>query len=87
MPDSTFRVWLGGKQDPHTDFIAGAVRVTVVRRHRAWWLVVPVPAQGHRDRRAGGPQVSVWLHHQDCLVGKCSAHHSSVLALEELSEE
>ena len=34
-----------------------------------------------------GVQVSVWLHHQDCLVCKCSAHQSSVLALDELSEE
>ena len=50
----------------------------MVRRQRAWRLVLPVPAQRHRDRRPRSPHVGVRLHEQDRLVNKSLTHYKSM---------
>jgi hypothetical protein len=69
MPDLRLCVRLGREQDPHSQLAALFVRADPVRRQRARRLVIPVPAQRHRNRRPRIPDIGIRLHHQDRLKG------------------
>jgi hypothetical protein len=79
-PDLRLCVRLGREQDPHAQLAADFVRAHAMRRQRAWRLVIPVPAQRHRNRRPRSPDVTIRLHHQDRFMSKGLAHNPSMRA-------
>jgi ABC-type branched-subunit amino acid transport system substrate-binding protein len=67
----------GAAVDEGLPFVCSSARpvdVHAVRRQRTWRLVIPVPAQRHRDGRAGRPLVRFRLQLQNCFVGKRLTH-------------
>jgi hypothetical protein len=62
MPDLAFCVRLGREQDPYAQLAVVLARADMTQRQRAWRLVIPVPAQRHRDRRPRSLHVGVRLH-------------------------
>lgn len=64
------------EQDPDADVGAHPLSVAVVGGERAGWLVLPVPAQRHGDRRPRGPEVGVGAI---CRTASC-AYASTIAA-------
>ena len=56
---------LGREQNPNPQLVTYPVRLHMVRRERTGRLVLPVPAQGDRDRRPRSPLVCSWLQDED----------------------
>jgi hypothetical protein len=80
-PDLGFFVGFGREQDPHAQLIVivgGGGGADVVRRQRAWRLVLLVPAQRHGDRRPRSPHVRMRLHQQDRFLSKSLTHDLSM---------
>src|SRR3954451_3819151 len=74
-------VWLDCKQRPDSHVTADALRLTMVRSHRAGWLVIPMSAERNRDHSPRGARLGGWRHDQFRLMGKCLAHESSMAPL------
>jgi len=69
---------LDREQGSYMQLAAHPSSVSVVRRERARWFVIPVPAQCRGDCRAGRLRVGVRRHVQDCFVGEHLAHSASL---------
>lgn len=73
-PHLALRLGLGDEQDAHPHDVATAVGGRVVRSDRAGRLVLPVPAQRHRDRRTRGTHVTVGVHDDRRLMSESHTH-------------
>lgn len=85
-PDLAFPVRLGCEQRPDPHLPSDPVGAGVVWGDRARRLVLPVPAQRHRDRSAGCPQVGAGRHAQDSFVYEGLTHEHSVPIMTTLHE-
>ena len=74
-----FALRLSREQNPYTQLVTDLIGVHVVRRQRTRRLVVPVPAQRHRDGCTGSRLVRLRLHDEERLVDECLFHTTSVV--------
>ena len=74
-----FRV--GNEQRSDVYLVANPVGATVVGCHRARRFVIPMTAQGYRDRCPRSLQVRLRSHAQNRVVSECLAHRNSVLRI------
>ncbi len=78
VSDIALHLRLSGKQDLDMNLAANPLGAAVVRRQRARRFVLPVSAQGRRDRRSWGSGIGVRRHRQDGLVRERFPHEATV---------
>lgn len=66
----------GGEKYSQRDGFTVRESGDVVRRERAWGLMVPVPAQRDRDCAAKGVRAAARLHHHNRIVSISLADHN-----------
>lgn len=83
-PHLAFHRGLRREQNSDVQLAVDPVGLDAVWRQRTWWLVVPVPAQRHRDGRTGRPLICPRIHDENRLMRERLPHEISMSrALEE----
>jgi hypothetical protein len=71
-----FVLRVSGEKNVEVETVLDSFGANVVRSKGTGWFVLPVPAQGHRDRSPGGPLVGFIAQGEDRFVHKASTHGS-----------
>ena len=67
---------VGGEQHANVDgFVVGGCCVGVMRRQRAWRVVIPMSAQRNGYRTAGSAEIPAGIEDHDGVVGVGGAGH------------
>ncbi len=76
--DSVRLCSLYGKESPYVHRVAVTVRARMMRRERAWWLMIQVSAQRDSDRRTRSSRIACLGHDKVGVVREGLPHTASV---------
>jgi len=69
---------LRGKESPYVHRVAVTIRARMMRRERAWWLMIQASAQRDSDRRTRSSRIACSGHHNVGVVRERLPHTASV---------